>query len=153
MPRRCRICCHKDLKEIDRHLQDNSLPVSAIALKYAPEEAQEPFSQALYRHRRSHLGKDLATIDPTQDRLTQLISLQYRCESLLEQAQRDNNGTLSAKLVKEHREILKAITKFNPVPASNSGNDLKEFQEAVIEALTDHPQAKQAVVTRLLQLS
>ena len=157
MPRVCTVCRHPDRQAIDRAL------ISGEAFRYVSERYRLSLA-ALVRHRDDHVPVALRRAAEAQgladalDLVAQLKAVNSAAFRVLQEARDAGDGELALKAIDRVVRQLELVAKASgDLPEAPTVNVflLPEFvavQTAVVDALSPYPDARDAVVARLLAL-
>ena len=110
MPRRCSVCEHKDVAEINSALALGE-PLRFIAYRWSVSKTD------LMRHRNQHLpvsvimAKETQEIDQASDLLDQIRDLQERTQAILERAEEAQELSIAVGGIREARRNLQLLAK------------------------------------------
>ena len=110
MARRCSVCEHKDLAEINSALALGE-PLRFIAYRWSVSKTD------LMRHRNQHLpvsaimAKETQEIDQANDLLDQIRDLQERTQATLEGAQEVEELSVALQAIREARDNLELLAE------------------------------------------
>ena len=110
MARRCSVCEHKDVAEINSALALGE-PLRTIADRWSVSKTD------LMRHRNQHLpvsaimAKETQEIDQANDLLNQIRDLQQRTQATLEGAQEVEELSVALQGIREARDNLELLAK------------------------------------------
>ena len=157
MPRRCSICHHECLEEINRALVEG-VAFPALVAKYRVSK------DALSRHKANHLPATLAKAQEAQevaqadDLLNQVRSLQSRTLTILEAVEASGEYRTALAAIGEARRNLELLGKIageldeRPVVNVLVSTEWVSIRTTVLEALSPYPQARAAVAESLVEL-
>ena len=157
MPRRCSICHHERLDEINQALVEGTVLFEIAALFRVSDDA-------LSRHKANHLpatltkareAKDVARAD---DLLGQVQNLQARTLAILEAAETYGEHRMALAAIGEARRNLELLGKLageldeRPVLNVLVSTEWVSIRTVVMEALSPYPEARTAVAKNLSEL-
>src|SRR5437868_1385790 len=157
MPRSCTICPHPRKAAIDESLV-SGLSARKVAAKYSVSY------DALLRHRAGHLPATLVRAHEAREAaraghlLEEARDLQARTLVALRAAEAEGDLRTVLAGVREARGTLELLAKLlgaveeRPAPNPLLTQEWIAVRTAILEALSPHPEARAAVVTRLLAL-
>jgi hypothetical protein len=157
MSRSCTICPHPQKREIDASLV-TGLSVRKTAAKYGVSY------DALLRHKAGHLPATLARAHEAREAaragrlLDEARDLQARTLNALRTAESEGDLRTALIGVREARRMLELLARLlgaieeRPSPSPLLSQEWIAVRTAILEALAQHPEARNAVVTRLLAL-
>src|SRR5829696_3248039 len=154
MPRRCSICHHEGLEEINRALVEGiAFPV--LVAKYRISK------DALSRHKANHLPATLVKAQEAQevaradDLLEDVKSLQARALSILNTAEGGGDLRTALGAIREARGNLELLAKLvgqldaRPQVHLHLSPEWLELRTTIVGALEEHREAKEAVLAVL----
>ena len=154
MARRCSICHHECLEEINRALvEGTAFPV--LVAKYRVSK------DALSRHKTNHLPATLVKAQEAQavaradDLLDEVRSLQARALTILDRAERVGDLRTALGAIREARGNLELLAKLvgqidkRPQVHLHLSHEWLELRATIIGALEGHQEAKEAVLNVL----
>ena len=154
MPRRCTICDHSDLGQINKNLVDG-LPLRTIADRWAVSKT------ALIRHKTKHLpaslvaAKEAKEVASADTLLANVCKLQRRAERILRKAERAGDHRTALAAIREVRSTIELLARLlGELREGTNVNILisPEYQRLrgnVIDALAPYPDARLAVASAL----
>ncbi len=154
MPRRCSICHHERLEEIDRALVEGTA-ISEIAAKYRVSD------DALSRHKANHLPDALVKAQRAKetmradDLLSQVRDLQARTLTILEVAHGSGEHRTALAAIGQARANLELqakllqLIKEGPTINVQLSPEWMELRTVIISALEPYEAARNAVVVAL----
>jgi hypothetical protein len=154
MPRRCSICSHEHLEEIDQALVEGAA-LSETAAKYRVSD------DALSRHRANHLPDALLKAQGAKeavradDLLSQVRDLQARTLAILEEAHDSGEHRTALSAIGQARANLELqarllqLIKEGPTVNVLMSAEWVELRALVISALEPYEAARSAVVRAL----
>jgi hypothetical protein len=154
MPRRCSICSHERLKEIDRALIEGTA-LSEIAAEYRVSD------DALSRHKANHLPDVLLKAQGVKeavradDLLSQVRDLQARTLAILEAAHDSGEHRTALSAIGQARANLELqakllhLIKEGPTISVLMSSEWVELRAVIISALEPHEAARRAVLGAL----
>ena len=110
MPRRCSVCKHDNLAEINSALASNE-PLRTIADRWSVSKTD------LMRHRNQHLpvsaikAKEAEEVTSTDDLINQVRDLQKHALTTLDQSEEAKELSLALRAIREARENLELSAK------------------------------------------
>lgn len=153
MPRQCSICSNDRAKQIDQDLVKGLSPAD-VSSKYQVSQF------ALYRHRKNHLTRSLSG-DPqvkelriTDSAVETLGNMLRKLKDIEKQAERAKNLNIAILAIREVARITELLEKICGRLKDSEINvylnpQFVTVQTAIVEALEPFPEAKQAVVEAL----
>ncbi len=160
MPRTCTVCAHPDLEAIDEALVSRQ-PYRAIAERHCLS------SSAVLRHSQNHVSPALAALQAERERaggerlVDRIEDLMDRADRLLSASEESGKVVQALAAVREMRALLELLGKASgelkpdgPQVVVNliSSDEWLAVRAVIFAALAAHPEARQAVATRLLEL-
>lgn len=159
MPRSCTVCTHDERDAIDEALIART-PYRDIAKRH------EVTISALSRHMDGHVSPALAAVvakregqraESLHDRVESLCS---HVETILDASKEDGKVSITLSAARELRGCLELLGKITgelrdqPSTVVNvlSSTDWHAIRGALFDALAAHPEAREAVARRLLEL-
>src|SRR5215210_1712012 len=154
MPRRCSICHHGHLTEINRALVEG-VAFPALVAKYRVSK------DALSRHRANHLPAILVKAQQAQevaqadDLLAEVRSLQGRALTILNKAEGVGDLRTALGAIREARGNLELLAKLvgqldeRPQVHLHLSPEWLELRTTIVGALEGHREAKEAVLNVL----
>ncbi|MBT9156277.1 MAG: hypothetical protein DDT37_01262 [Firmicutes bacterium] len=157
MPRKCSVCVHADVEEINRLLAAGE-PLRNVSKQFALSPA------ALFRHKERHLPKVLlqaqaaVEVARADTLLDQVCALRDRALSLLDAAERAGDPRTALAGVREAKGCLELLARLQ--------GDLRQhatinflvapqwlsLRTVIIQTLEQHPAAREAVVRALREV-
>jgi len=154
MPRRCSICHHECLKEINRALVEGTAFPALVAKHRVSKDA-------LSRHKANHLPAALAKaqeaheVAQADDLLKEVRSLQARALTILNKAEGVGDLRTALGAIREARGNLELLAKLvgelDERPQVNVlvHPEWLELRAVIVNALEPHPEARGAVLGAL----
>ena len=154
MPRRCSICCHQCLEEINQSLIEGTA-LSEIAALFRVSD------DALSRHKARHLpgtlvkaqnAKEIARAD---DLLDQVRDLQARTLAVLDEAETSREHRTALSAVGQARANVELLAKLmgnlddRPQVNISMSSEWLELRAVIVSALEPHEVARDAVLRAL----
>jgi len=157
MPRKCSICEHEKVEEINRLLLAG-VPLRDLAGRYSVSKT------ALHRHKESHLPAELTKAREAQDvtkadsLLDQVIELRNKALSILAKAERAGELRTALQGVREAKGCLELLARLQgELQERTTVNILVNPQwitlrTVILKALDGYPEARQAVARALREV-
>jgi len=157
MPRKCSICEHEKVEEINRLLLAG-VPLRDLAGRYSVSKT------ALHRHKESHLPAELTKAREAQDvtkadsLLDQVIELRNKALSILAKAERAGELRTALQGVREAKGCLELLARLQgELQERTTVNVLVNPQwitlrTVILKALDGYPEARQAVARALREV-
>jgi len=157
MPRRCTICDHEQLEEINRALVGRTDSYRKIADRFGVSD------RALYRHAQSHLPETLAQaqeaaeVAHSDDLLSLLKSLAERAERIIDKAEKTRDYRTALYGIRElTRNIALRAEMAGELSRQPQVNILVnpqwvEMRTLLLGALEPYPEARAAAAQALLE--
>ncbi len=151
MPRRCSICHHDRLEEINRALVEGNA-LSGIAALFRVSK------DALSRHKTNHIPATLVKaqeVTQADSLLDQACNLQARTLTILEAAEASGEHRIALAAIGEARRNLELLGRtageLDERPQVNLylSSEWSNLRTLIVGALKFHPEAKDAVVAAL----
>ena len=158
MARTCSICTSKHQKAIDAALVAGE-GVRVLASRYVPLTRS-----AIQRHKEEHLpatmtkAKEAKDVAHADDLLKQVRALQGKATSLLLAAEKQGDYRTALAGIREARGCVELLAKLlgeldeTPVVNITISPQWLSVRAVIVQALSDHPEAKRAVAQALAQI-
>lgn len=157
MPRRCTVCAHPRLEEIDQAI------VGAEPFRSIANRIEGVTDAAIGRHARSHLSQSIVKIQTDRGKasagkvLDRVESLASKLEGLLDDAEEAGKHQVMLSTARELRGALELLAKMTgelkdqagPTINILSAPDWLAVRAVIVDALHHHPAALQTVVDAL----
>ena len=157
MPRRCTVCTHPDLAEIDRTLAAGNVSFRRLASRYGLHEA------AIRRHGADHVPAVMAEAAQAElvthgtSLLDQVTSLLRRALGLLQRAEAAGELRAAMAGIREARGCIELLARLEGQLAERQAAtvnvlvapDYLRLRGVILAALHEHPEAAQKVASAL----
>ncbi len=157
MPRKCTVCEHEKVEEINRLLL-KGVPLRDLAGRYSVSKT------ALHRHKKSHLPAELTKAREAQDvtkadsLLDQVTELRDKALSILDKAEQAGDLRTALQGVREAKGCLELLARLQgELQERTTVNVLVNPQwltlrAVILKALDRYPEARQAVARALREV-
>ena len=157
MPRRCSICGHEKIEEINRLLLEG-VPLRNIAKQYSVSAA------SLHRHKEGHLpaklvkaqeAREIAKADSLLDQVTELRD---KALSILDKAEQAGDLRTALQGVREAKGCLELLARLQGELQEQATVNILinpqwlSLRTVILEALDRYPEARQAVARALREV-
>ena len=162
MARACTICTHAEREAIDEAIvggvsyRNVAKRFEGVSLAGVQRHAARHLSTTLQAVHARRVAEDEASAATALDRFEELYG---RASALLEAAEREGQGRMALDAIRELRGLLERIARITgelddrpQVVNVLVSPEWQQVRAAIVQALMDFPEARQAVASRLLAL-
>ena len=157
MPRRCTVCGHEKVEEINRLLLEG-VSLRDLAGRYSVSKT------ALHRHKESHLPAELTKAQEAQEvakadsLLAQVTELRDKALSILDKAEQAGDLRTALQGIKEARGCLELLARLQGELQEQTIVNILinpqwlSLRTVILQALEPYPEARQAVARALREV-